>query len=117
MKLSISMISQSTTEVEVNITFGTSIEMTFEKFPALRWPQCKGIYIKGIFHIPISLLALAEAGYNTLHLFPFFGSSEARTLPVATTYDKILTHLCLSSNQHSEHELSNNLNTIDRKTC
>lgn len=36
------------------------------------------------FHIPISLLAFAEAGYKTVHLlFPFFGSSEAKTFPVA----------------------------------
>lgn len=35
-------------------------------------------------HIPISPLAFADAGYNTVHfLFPFFGSSDAKTLPVA----------------------------------
>lgn len=35
-------------------------------------------------YLPISLLAFAEAGYKTLHLFfPFFGSSDAKTLPVA----------------------------------
>lgn len=37
-----------------------------------------------VFYIPISLLAFAEAGYKTVHfLFPFFGSSEAKTFPVA----------------------------------
>lgn len=35
-------------------------------------------------HIPISLLAFADAGYKTVHfLFPVCGSSEAKTLPVA----------------------------------
>jgi len=34
--------------------------------------------------LPISLLAFVEAGYNTVHLlFPFLGSSDAKTLPVA----------------------------------
>jgi hypothetical protein len=49
----------------------------------LRWPHWKGKQIKAAFQIPISLLAFAEAGYKTLHIFPFFGSSEAKTLPVA----------------------------------
>lgn len=35
-------------------------------------------------NIPISLLALVDAGYKTLHfVFPNFGSSEAKTLPIA----------------------------------
>lgn len=35
-------------------------------------------------NIPISVLAFAEAGYKTVHLaFPSFGSSAAKTLPIA----------------------------------
>lgn len=43
-------------------------------------------------HIPISPLAFADAGYNTVHfLFPSFGSSEAKTLPVAEEQESIDT--------------------------
>lgn len=42
------------------------------------------------FNIPISLLAFAEAGYNTVHFFfPFFGSSEAKIFPVAAMQNKL----------------------------
>lgn len=47
-------------------------------------PQCAETRIKKVSCVPISLLALVEAGYKTLHFVsPNFGSSEAKTLPIA----------------------------------
>lgn len=38
-------------------------------------------------HRPISLPAFAEAGYKTVHfVLPNFGSSEAKTFPVAADW-------------------------------
>lgn len=38
----------------------------------------------------MSWLAFAEAGYKTVHIsLPWLGSSEARTLPVATKVHKV----------------------------
>lgn len=47
-------------------------------------------------HIPISLLAFADAGYKTVYFsFPCFGSSKAKTLPVAANEGHKDKHLPL----------------------
>lgn len=49
------------------------------------------------FHIPISLLAFAEAGYRMVVLFPILGSSIAKTFPVAENIKSLTSHLLKTS--------------------
>jgi hypothetical protein len=48
----------------------------------------------------ISWSAFADAGYNTLHVFPLlFGSSEAKTLPIAGKQQNGTDWLTLRNNE------------------
>lgn len=46
----------------------------------------------GVFRLPISLLAFAEAGYRTVVLFPILGSSVAKIFPVAENIKSMMNH-------------------------